>query len=268
MSDLKNSHLAQLQSNFQAYLVDSAKGAAFKSCVVDDQKVGASKRLSIYADAYRLRIIEALANSYPKLKALLGDALFDTSARTYIDAYPSTYPNMRWVGDSMQAHLIKTLPQHPIAAEMAAFEWALGLAFDAEDLPVLELQDLAALPAESWADLPLVFHPSVQLLPLKWNVLLVWQALNADETPPTPAQINEPCLVWRSQFSSHYQSLDALEEQAIKLVATGATFGGLCEWLEDKCTAAEATVQAAQYLSNWLNQGLIANNSSAAKFQR
>ena len=119
------SQLAKLQSDFQAYLMDAGKGAAFKNYIVDDEKVGATRRLSIYADAYRLRIIEALANSYPKLKALLGDNLFDVTARSFIDAYPSTYQNMRWVGDKMQTHLIKTLPQHPIAAEMAAFEWAL-----------------------------------------------------------------------------------------------------------------------------------------------
>ena len=105
--------------------------------------------------------------------------------------------------------------------------------------------------------LPLVFHPSVQLLPLKWNVLLVWQALDAEETPPVPNQINESCLVWRSDLSSHYQSLDNLEELAIKLVATGASFGDLCEWLEDKCI--EPTAQASQYLSSWLNNGMIAS---------
>lgn len=253
-----NSHLAQLQSDFQAYLMDAKKGAAFKNRIVNDKKVGVKRRLSIYAEAYRLRIIEALANSYPKLKALLGDDLFNTTAHSYINVHPSSYPNMRWVGDKMQLHLMKTLPRHPIAAEMAAFEWALGLAFDAEDTPVLQLQDIAVIPPEAWADLPLVFHPSVQLLPLKWNVLLVWQALDTEQKPPAPLQINESCLVWRMNMSSHYQSMDDLEDQAIKLVATGATFGALCEWLEGKCADQEATTQAAQYLSGWLNQGLLA----------
>ncbi len=253
-----SSPLARLQSDFQAYLIDAEKGEAFKQSIVNDAKVGVKKRLSIYADAYRLRIIEALANSYPKLKALLGDDLFDVTARSYIDFHPSTYRNMRWVGDKMQIHLIKTLPQHPIAAEMAAFEWALSLAFDAEDVPVLQLQDLATLAPEDWADLQLTFHPSVQLLPLKWNVLLVWQALDVDETPPVPAQINESCLVWRTEMSSHYQSLDKDEEDALKLLATGATFGKFCSSLESIYTEQEATVKAAQYLSGWLNKGLMA----------
>ncbi len=250
--------LAKLQADFQAYIIDENKGAAFTNNIVEDEKVGVKKRLSIYADAYRLRIIEALANSYPKLKALLGDDLFDATARSYIDAYPSMYRNMRWVGDQMSAHLALALPQHPVAAEMATFEWALGLAFDAEDIAVLQLQDLAEIPPEDWAELPLVFHPSVQLLLLKWNVLLVWQALDADENPPTPSQINEPCLVWRFESSSHYQSLDDAEVTVIEFVATGATFGQLCEYLQNMYSEEEAMTKAAQYLSNWLNSGLLA----------
>ena len=67
------SQLAKLQSDFQAYLMNDVKGAAFKAHMIDDEKVGAKKRLGIYVDAYRLRIIEALATTYPKLKALLVD---------------------------------------------------------------------------------------------------------------------------------------------------------------------------------------------------
>ena len=256
------SHLSQLQNDFQAYLLDSAKGAAFKNQIVNDKKVGAKKRLGIYADAYRLRIIEALSNSYPILKALLGDDLFEKVARLYIDRYPSTYRNMRWVGDQMREHLQNSFPQYPIAAEMATFEWALGLAFDAEDVPVLALPDLAAVPPENWADLTFKFHPSVQLFTFKYNVLRVWQALNAEELPPKVTQINEPCLVWRKDLNSHYRSLDLAEFQAIQWIIAGASFGTLCEKLQENATeeqAAEekATMQAAQYLSTWIENGVL-----------
>ena len=183
--------------------------------------------------------------------------LFDKAARSYIDQYPSTYRNMRWVGDVMCKHLAKTLPKHPIAAELAQFEWALGLAFDAEDAPVLSLQDLAAIAPENWGDLRFKFHPSVQLLNQKYNVLLVWQALNIDDTPPKVAQINKPCVVWRKDLSSHYRSLEHAEYAAIQSVILGTSFGELCESLQENASEDEATIQAAQYLSGWLNGGLI-----------
>ena len=254
-------NLAQLQNDFQAYLLDCEAGLAFKSQIIDDAKVGATKRLNIYADAYRFRIIEALATAYPKLQVMLGDDLFDKTARDYIDLYPSTYRNMRWVGDKMTIHLQNTLPQHPIAAEMATFEWALGLAFDATDALILTLQDLAAIPPENWADLRFKFHPSVQLLALKCNVLLVWQALNAAEAPPAAAQIKEPCLVWRKELNSHYRSLDLAEYAAIQQLIAGASFGELCEKLQENLDEEQADnesmAQAAQYLAGWLNEGMI-----------
>lgn len=251
------SNLAQLQNDFQAYLLDSNKGVAFTKKIVNDKKVGVKKRLGIYADGYRLRIIEALSSAYPILKAWLGDDLFDKTARNYIDTYPSTYRNMRWVGDAMCEHLTKTLPKHPIAAEIAQFEWALSLAFDAEDAPVLSLQDLAAIAPENWGDLRFKFHPAVQLLSPKYNVILVWQALNVDETPPKATQINEPCVVWRKDLNSHYRSLESAEYTAIQQMTVGASFADLCESLEKNASEDEATMQAAQYLSGWLSGGLI-----------
>ncbi len=251
------SHLSQLQVAFQAYLFDSDKGAAFKNQIIDDAKVGASKRLSIYYDAYRFRIIEALATAYPKLHVMLGDDLFDDTARSYIDQFPSTFRNMRWVGGHMQTHLENTLPQHPIAAEMAAFEWALGLAFDAEDSPILTLQDLAAIPPEDWAALKFTFHPSLQLLNFNWNVVQIWNALEQEETPPAIAKTGETCLIWRKDLNAHFRSIDEVELAAIELVKSGASFGALCEKLQENADEETATTQAAQYLSGWLNEGLI-----------
>jgi hypothetical protein len=261
------SHLAKIQTDFQAYLYDCDKGAAFKSQIIDDAKVGAKKRLSIYYDAYRFRIIEALATAYPKLHVMLGDDLFDQTARSYIDQFPSTYRNMRWVGGNMQTHLKNTLPQHPIAAEMAAFEWALGLAFDAEDAPILTLQDLAAVPPEAWADLKFSFHPSLQVLSLQWNVVQIWNALEKEEPPPSIANTDEPSLVWRQGsnlgsdlergLNSHFRSLDAAEYAALQLAISGASFGALCEKLQENASEEEATMQAAHYLAGWLNEGLI-----------
>jgi hypothetical protein len=180
--------LAKLQAAFQAYLLDDAKSSCFIKAVIDDKKVGAKKRLGIYHDAYRLRIIEALATAYPQLKALLGDVLFNETAREYINAYPSTYRNLRWYGSEMREHLLVTLAQHPIAAEMACFEWTLSLAFDSEDVSELGLQGLAGIPPENWGTLSFKFQPAINIVRTRWNTIPIWQALEAEERPPKPAQ--------------------------------------------------------------------------------
>ncbi len=225
-------HLSQLQTDFQAYLLDNAQGVNFINAIVNDQKVGATKRLSIYTDAYRLRIIEALATAYHKLHSLLGNDYFDSKARSYIKQYPSTYRNIRWVGGEMAAHLQATLPQHLIASEMAQFEWALGLSFDAEDEPIVSLQDMAKIPPENWAEFTFKLHPSALLLPLQFNVLQIWNALDCEEMPPTTVKTNAPCLVWHKDLNAHFKSTDVAECAALQLVIAGASFGELCENLQ------------------------------------
>lgn len=252
------SQLAQLQADFQAYILDNEKGAAFKKCIVNDKKVGVTTRLGIYSNAYRLRMIEAITNVYPILKAWLGDRLFEDLVRQYIHQHPSTYRNMRWVGDQMAAHLTTNLPAHPIAAEIAGFEWVLGLAFDAEDAPILTLTNLAQITPEAWADIALQFHPSFHLLPLKWNTIPVWQALNADQTPPTATKTNQHCIVWRQHLNAFYREVDTQEHAVITFVMAGASFGDLCEHLA-KTHQQDASQVAANYLVSWLNAEMLTN---------
>lgn len=259
MSNLDISQLAKLQADFQAYLLNDAKGSGFNKAMVDDKKVGVEKRLSIYHDAYRLRIIEALSTVYPQLKALLGNVLFNKIAREYITAYPSTHTNLRWYGSQMQEHLLVKLAQHPVAAEMAEFEWALSLAFDAEDVRELGLLDLSAVPPENWVNLSFKFQPAINLVRTHWNAIKMWQALEADETPPKPTQLDacQSWLIWRKDFNSQFRTMAESEVIALNMAMMGATFGEICASLEVDMGEEQAMTAAAQYLADWLGNGLI-----------
>ncbi|MGB4812952.1 MAG: DNA-binding domain-containing protein [Methylophilaceae bacterium] len=248
------SQLEKMQTDFQNYIIH--KNETFMYCIVDDELVGATTRLNIYYNGYRLRIIESLATSYPKLQAWLGDDVFNNIARGYIANYPSTYSNMRWVGDKMDLHLKHALAKQPFSAELAQFEWALGLAFDAEDAPILQLADLVKIAPEDWADLQFRFHPCLQLLPTRYNVIAIWKALDLNATPPKPKLIRQHTVIWRYNLDSYFRSVDQAEYAALQLVASGASFGELCESLQSE-SGEVATNIAAQYLSTWLNDEII-----------
>ncbi len=255
--------LAKLQASFQDYLICNIRGAAFAEAIVDDKIVGVKRRLGIYFDSYRLRIFEALATSYPKLKLLLGDDLFDRSARAYLEEYPSKFRNMRWYGDQMRDYLLSALTQHPIAAEMAAFEWTLLLAFDAEDVPELQIQDLAEIPPETWGELRFTFQPALHLLPLRCNTIAMWKAFDAEITPPALEQYScyTTWIIWRHELNSQFRSMEETEVLALNLGLAGASFGRVCEELLELmgtgASEADATMLAAQYLAGWLNAGMI-----------
>ncbi len=251
--------LARLQQAFQAYVL--AGDPAIRECIAATAGVDADARLAIYADAYRLRLIEALATDYPGLKAVAGDEQFDRLGRAYLDTHPSRVASLRWFGHQLATYLRTTAPwcDHPALAEMAAFEWAMSDAFDAEDSMPATVNDLATIPPDHWPRLRFTLHASVQRLDLRWNVPTVWQAVDTGTAPPPLAAADHPTgwLVWRHRLVTHFRSLTVDEAWALDALRRGDTFAavcdGLCEWIDTRHVAAHA----AALLKRWLEDGVV-----------
>jgi len=254
------SRLPDLQERIHDYLLGTGDASAVRDAIVDDARVGAEKRLKTYHDSYRLRLIEALSKAYPNLFKLLGDELFEQTARTYIAGHPSAYRNLRWYGGELAEHLTVALPRHPIASELARFEWTLALAFDSADVPVLAGADLAGVPPEDWGRLRFSLHPSARVLDMKLNTVAVWQTLDADQTPPSIEETASSWLIWRKELNPHFRSLQPDERSSLGLIANGACFAEVCEALSADA-AADSAAQAAGYLSAWLGDGLLSRMS-------
>lgn len=234
--------------------------------VVGTDKVSARVRLEIYADAYRLRLIEALATDFPALQTLVGEERFATLGRAYIDAHPSEHFSLRYFGRHMHRFLATALPSEPWLAELAAFEWALGEAFDAADGSALTAERVGAVPPTEWPGMRLCLHPSVRRLDLRWNVPRIWQAVDQQESPEIgmPQEHEISWLVWRRDLRVYYRSLGEDEAWALEQAAAGRTFGELCEGLCTWFSEAEVPAHAAGLLKGWVTEGLLATSYSQA----
>lgn len=251
--------LADIQCAFQDYVLGQGGAQpAIASAVRSQYGLGAQQRLAIYYNAYRIRMREALCEAYDKTWTYLGDELFAQLADSYLAARPSRQPNLRWYGDRFADHVAQALPEYPWVAELARFEWTLGLAFDAADATPLAAADLASLAPQAWAGLALDWHPSVRLLALRWNAVALWQALGAQQTPPDAASSAVPVtwLVWRRGEQPHFRSLGEGEAGALARIGGGATFGAVCEQHGDGGSEAVVPVLAG-YLQQWLAQGVL-----------
>ncbi|MES2297352.1 MAG: DNA-binding domain-containing protein [Pseudomonadota bacterium] len=268
------SALDTLQTSFQDYVLGHPDGAAAIAGAINEQfGLPATERLAIYYNAYRIRLREALEEAYEQTWTLVGDAMFDDLAQTYLAAHPSAHYNLRWFGAHFAQHAAQAQPDYPVIGELAAFEWALGLAFDAPDAPSVRAQDLTELTPLDWADLSFALHPSVQLHDLDTNAVALWQALSAGEEPPDPAQAPQCWIIWRSEDQPHFRSLDAFEAQAVRGVARGEAFGAICaaaceaaamcatRGADHAADDADITRRMAGCLQNWLAQGLLTRAS-------
>lgn len=255
--------LARLQEDFQSYLL--LHDPRMTEQVIGTVKASAGERLTIYSNAYRLRLLEALETDFLTLHSLVGDAEFDRLGRAYIEAHPSEHPSLRWFGRNMSVFLREIPPYaaQPVLAEIAAFEWAQGEVFDVEDKASIDIEQIGALAPDAWPIMRLTFHPSVRRMALDWNTVAIWSAIDKQESPPAPERTASPILwlLWRSDLRIHWRSLGADEAWAIDAGFEGGNFGeicaGLCNWVEESSVA----FHAAGMLKRWVVDGLIARVS-------
>ncbi len=227
---------------------------------------GKLARLEIYHNAYLERLRQVLQRDYPVLELLLGAQDFVALSYAYACAQPSHDPNIRWFGRHLAEFLVVNggWDEHPAVADMARLEWALGLAFDAADAPLLQIDDLAALPAQAWPGLRFSLHPSLHLLALAYNVADFWLAARDLEPAAPAAPQPEPLpmrarnwAVWRGAGQVQFRQLAPDESEAIWALRGGADFAALCALLARHGGEAEAPLRAAGLLRNWIEAGWI-----------
>jgi hypothetical protein len=252
--------LRRLQRDLQDHLLGGH--SAIADAIVDAPPLPIPERLGIYRNAYRVRLIEALDDTYPVLHAVLGDEVFLALGEEFVAAHPSVHRSIRWYGGELAEFLGQSPPyaEQPILAELALLEWTLAEAFDAADAEPVQRAVLSAVDASAWSELHFEFHPSLRRLHLCWNTTAVWQAMSHDETPPDPScgEHAVPWLLWRQNLQNYFRSMAADEAAALDSALRGATFGEICETLGEWLPGDEVPLRAASLLGTWADNGIIA----------
>ncbi|MAY68156.1 MAG: hypothetical protein CMM77_13650 [Rhodospirillaceae bacterium] len=226
--------------------------------------------LSVYDHAYVARLLDIMGEDFPAVHTLLGDDAFAEAAGAYVRGHPSTARSVRWLGARFRDWLGDTPPWSdlPVVADMAAFEWGLGLAFDAPDADVLGGAALAAVPPEAWPVLGFDFHPAFNTFELSHEVAPFQQAVAREENPeaaPAPfADGAQTWAAWRDGATCQvrYRALAGDEAAGLALLRDGGDFQTLCETLAGFGEADAAAPRAAGYLRGWVEAGWITGLSA------
>lgn len=251
--------LRRLQRELQSHLLGEPSSIA--DAIADAPPLPVADRLGIYRNAYRVRLIEALDDTYPVLHALLGDEVFLALGEAFVTAHPSVHRSIRWYGAELAEFLSRCPPyaEQPILAELALLEWTLAEVFDSADAEPKPRAALSAVDVSAWNELQFEFHPSLRRLHLHWNTVAVWQAMSREETPPDPvcAEHPVPWLLWRQNLQNYFRSMPADETAALDAALRGANFGEICEALTDWLPDDDIPLRAAGLLGIWADSGII-----------
>ncbi|MBK8119294.1 MAG: putative DNA-binding domain-containing protein [Sulfuritalea sp.] len=216
--------------------------------------------LHLYRHAYRSRLTEALRENYPVLHRVLGDKEFDRVAAAFVTACPSRRPSIRWFGDELAVYLEREPQQipHPALIDLVRMEWALGIAFDGAEAPVLRVNALTQLPAEDWPALRFRPHPTLALLYLDWAVEALWSAVSADPEADTdpPEALPHHLLVWRRDQRTQWRSVTDEEAELLAACLTGKPFAELCAAAVER-HGDQAAASVAGFLRAWVESGML-----------
>ncbi|MEL6878670.1 MAG: DNA-binding domain-containing protein [Pseudomonadota bacterium] len=251
-----------------------ARQAAFMEQILDEnaplpQGWGNSQAagMQVYRGNYRSALMDALGDTFERVKQYVGDAPFQRVAAHHVIANPPAGWTIDEAGAGFDESCAKLFGNNPEVAELAWLEWTmLGLATAPDSLP-LDANGFGEATAQfgddDWAGMKLVPQPRAASRVVAHDLTAIWTALGDGEAAQGNIALNEPrgCLVWREGERPTFLMVDAEEAQAFAAVQDGASYGEVCILLAGENTGDEAIQNAAMragaMLGRWLNDGLI-----------
>jgi hypothetical protein len=158
---------------------DMAEVAA--SFIAPNSRLNSFERLEIYNRQYWFRVLGALVEDFPALRAVVGGRNFEALSIAYLTAHPSRSFTLRNLGSNL-VEWLGANPEwsgrrHGLAVDVAQVEWAFVEAFDHAERTPLTLDQIATLDGGS----RLAVQPHVRLLALSYPADDIAMALHSKE---------------------------------------------------------------------------------------
>ena len=152
--------------------------------------LAAAERLAVYRRSLHANWRAALADTFPVVARLVGEAFFAEASRRYALAHPSPSGDLNHFGRAFPGFLA-TYPYArdlPYLRDVARLEWAWHESFHAPDAPPIDLDALARIPEARQGGIRFTLHPSSRLVDSTFPVLAIWEA-NQPERDGTPERL-------------------------------------------------------------------------------
>src|SRR5271166_4640638 len=239
------------------------------------------ERLEIYNRQYWFRILSALSEDFPGLRAIIGERRFEKLASAYLLDCPSVSFTMRNLGSRLEAWL-RAHPEHiakfeEIALDMVRLEWAEIEAFDEAVKPKLTEAELPGLGPDPKFEL----QPYVRLLDLSYPVddLLIRVRNEEQETGMVSNAVTERIrsrarrrrlpeperiflAVHRADNSVYFKRIDKEAFAILCALRDGSTLSDAVDAVDWSGQAPEeASAHVQQWFAYWSAQGWFCKTS-------
>jgi hypothetical protein len=248
------------------------------SFIAPNSRLSAFERLEIYNRQYWFRVLGALAEDYPALRAVVGSRRFEALSIAYLTENPSRSFTLRNLGSKLPGWLATHPGQagrrHRLAVDVARIEWAFVEAFDSAELTPLAQDQVASLTGES----RLALQPHLQLVALSYPADdLVIELHRREKRQTSEAGIRDeddssaavavPRMplrpTWlaahRLDLSVYYRRIAREEFQTLSALRSGVALGEAIQagFSGSRIPEHRRAQRVQQWFSNWAELGWI-----------
>lgn len=214
--------------------------------------LSSAERLELYHRQYWFRVLESVADDFPVLRKMAGEAKFWELIEAYLQAYPSGSFTLRHLGRSVAKFVagwegLDELHRRWFAA-LAELEYAA--------MEIFEAAEREPLAAEALATEEIELQPHVRLIeiPVPADLCMKWDSF-------TPCGEITTCLaVWRGSKGAHLSRLGPVEFELLRRMQQG---GHLRELFAEPVNPEPSPEEVREWFGEWQSRGWITARGSA-----
>lgn len=226
------------------------------------------ERVGIYRRMYFLRMRDALEIDFPSVLHFLGKASFEAVMEEYFTKYPSNSYTLNDTGIRFPAFVRSSLlPDNEFIAELAELELAISNVMEAQEIPPISAEKIAAISPEAWNEAR--FTP-VDAFAIHQFAYPVHEYLCAveEEASDFPLIEKRPNYVYihRSKFHTNHYALDAEEYHLLQLLTQGTPLGEAFAAIQERMTNTNENNDLEELLprittrfQEWMTMGIFAD---------
>jgi hypothetical protein len=162
------------------------------------------RRFAVYRNNVCVGLVDALAERFPVCRQLVGDEFFRAMARRYAREFPPRTPMLFEYGDGFATFVANFEPARelPYLPDVARLEYAVGVAYHAENATPLATDVIRALPLDRLEEATATWHPSMHVVASNYPIVSIWRRHMSHE-PMTPLALDrgEEALVVRPELA-------------------------------------------------------------------
>ncbi|GAB2184625.1 HvfC/BufC N-terminal domain-containing protein [Roseibium sp. LAB1] len=157
----------------------------------------APKRFNVYRNNVIVSLTEALGETFPAVKTLLGEEYFKALAQAFVMDHPPVSPVLIWYGAEFADFLnaFPPLEAYPYLGDVARLEWAWLQAYHAADAAPLDPAALGDVDPQRLGNVRFAPHPAAHVVTSGWPVWALARTNRFDPDGAEAVDLAEPQAV-------------------------------------------------------------------------